>query len=42
LLDLELINAPTHVKELLFRYSTDFFDRVELTDEAAKLALKKK
>lgn len=38
LLDLELINALTHVKELLFRYSTDFFDRVELTDEAVKLA----
>lgn len=38
LLDLELINAPTHVKELLFRYSTDFFERVDLTDEAVKLA----
>jgi predicted nucleic acid-binding protein len=38
LLDLELINAPTHVKELLFKYSTDFFERVELTSEAVKLA----
>lgn len=38
LLDLELINAPNHVKELLFRYPTDFFERVELTDEAVKLA----
>ncbi|MCU0350833.1 MAG: PIN domain-containing protein [Flavobacterium sp.] len=38
LLDLELLNAPTNVKELLFRYSTDFFERVELTDEAVKLA----
>jgi len=37
LLDLELINAPTHVKELLFKYSTDFFERVELTGEAVKL-----
>jgi hypothetical protein len=38
LLDLELINAPTHVKELLFKYPPDFFERVELTDEAVKLA----
>ncbi len=38
LLDLELINAPTHVKELLFKYSTDFFERVELTVEALQLA----
>jgi hypothetical protein len=38
LLDLELINALTHVKELLFKYSSDFFERVELTSEAVKLA----
>jgi len=38
LLDLELIGAPTHVKELLFKYPTDFFESVELTDEAIKLA----
>jgi predicted nucleic acid-binding protein len=38
LLDLELINAPLHVKELLFKYPKDFFERVELTDEAIKLA----
>lgn len=38
LLDLELINAPNHVKELLFNYPTDFFERVELTSEAVKLA----
>jgi hypothetical protein len=38
LLDLELINAPNHVKELLFNYSKDYFERVELTDEALKLA----
>jgi predicted nucleic acid-binding protein len=38
LLDLELLNAPAHVKELLFNYSTDFFERVELTDEALQFA----
>jgi len=38
LLDLELINAPNHVKELLFKYSAEFFERVELTGEAVKLA----
>lgn len=38
LLDLELINAPSYVKELLFKYPTDFFERVELTAEAVKLA----
>jgi hypothetical protein len=27
-----------HVKELLFKYPKDFFERVELTDEAIKLA----
>lgn len=40
LLDLELINAPNHVKELLFKYSAEFFERVELTGEAVKLAHK--
>ena len=34
------MNAPAHVKELLFRFSADFFERVELTDEAIKLAEK--
>jgi hypothetical protein len=34
------LNAPAHVKELLFRFSADFFERVELTDEAIKLAEK--
>ena len=38
LLDLELINAPTHVKELLLKYPPDFFERVELTEEAVQLA----
>jgi len=38
LLDLELINAPSHVKELLFKYPPEFFERVDLTEEAVKLA----
>jgi len=38
LLDIELIKAPNHVKELLLNYPADFFERVELTDEAVKLA----
>jgi predicted nucleic acid-binding protein len=38
LLDLELINAPLCVNELLFKYPPYFFERVELTAEAVKLA----
>jgi hypothetical protein len=38
LLDLELINAPKHVREHLLKYSADKFQRVELTEEAIKLA----
>jgi len=38
LLDLELINAPQNVKEHLLKYSADKFQRVELTEEAIKLA----
>ena len=38
LLDLELINAPQKVRELLYNYSSDKFERVELTEEAVKLA----
>ncbi|HRZ42351.1 MAG TPA: hypothetical protein P5228_06570 [Bacteroidales bacterium] len=38
LLDLELINAPSYVKELLFKFPPDFFERVELTAEALILA----
>ena len=38
LLDLELINAPQHVKEHLLKYSAGKFQRVELTEEAVKLA----
>lgn len=38
LLDLELINAPQQVKDHLFKYSTDKFQRVELTEEAVQLS----
>jgi len=38
LLDLELINAPLQVREHLLKYSADKFQRVELTEEAIKLA----
>jgi len=38
LLDLELINAPQQVKDHLLKYSADKFQRVELTEEAIKLA----
>ncbi|MCC6286944.1 MAG: PIN domain protein [Chitinophagaceae bacterium] len=38
LLDLELLNAPEQVRELLQNYSADKFQRVELTEEAIKLA----
>ena len=38
LLDLELISAPQNVRELLHKYSSDKFERIQLTDEAIKLA----
>ncbi len=38
LLDVELIKAPKNVKELLHKYSADKFERIELTEEAVKLA----
>ncbi|MFZ4800322.1 MAG: PIN domain protein [Bacteroidia bacterium] len=38
LLDVELINAPLQVREHLLKYSADKFQRVELTEEAVKLA----
>ena len=38
LLDLELLNAPQQVRQLLHNYSADKFQRVELTEEAIKLA----
>ena len=37
LLDLELIKAPLHVRELLFNYPSDYFERVDLTEEAIRL-----
>ena len=38
LLDLELLNAPPNVRELLYNYSADKFLRVDLTEEAINLA----
>jgi len=38
LLDLELLNAPIHVRQLLHNYPMDKFQRIELTEEAIKLA----
>ena len=38
LLDLELIGAPLNVQELLDRFSPDMFERIQLTEEAIKLA----
>ena len=38
MLDLELINAPINVRELLLKYSADKFERIELTEDAIKLA----
>ncbi|MCA0446873.1 MAG: PIN domain protein [Bacteroidetes bacterium] len=38
LLDLELLNAPIKVRELLQNYSPEKFQRVELTEEAIQLA----
>ncbi|MEJ7683659.1 MAG: hypothetical protein WKG06_38530 [Segetibacter sp.] len=38
LLDLELLNAPQHVRELLLNYSADKFERIELIEEAIMLA----
>ena len=38
LLDLELINAPQNVRELLQNYSKEKFIRIELSEEAVLLA----
>jgi len=38
LLDLELTGAPTNVRELLYNFSDDKFERVQLTEEAIQLA----
>lgn len=38
MLDLELTFAPEKVKQLLHRYSTENFERINLTEEAIELA----
>ena len=38
LLDLELTGAPQNVKELLYIFSADKFERIQLTEEAIQLA----
>src|SRR4051812_30735681 len=38
LLELELVQAPRHVSELLLKYPTDRFERIELTEEIVTLA----
>ncbi len=38
LLDLELLNAPARVRELLPSFSNDKFERIEFSQEAAQLA----
>jgi len=38
ILELELVQAPQHVKELLLNYAPDRFVRVEVTEEAMELA----
>jgi len=38
LLDLELMNAPTQVREHLLNYPADKFERIEFTEEASILA----
>lgn len=38
LLDLELMNAPTQVREHLLNYSADKFEGIEFTEEASILA----
>jgi hypothetical protein len=38
LLDLELTDAPQNVRDLLQKYTSDNFERVQLTKEATELA----
>lgn len=38
LLELELIDAPKNVRELLQNYSTNSFEKIFITEEAGKLA----
>ena len=40
LLILELLNAPKNVKELISKYPTDYFEYIEITEDAYKLAEK--
>ena len=34
LLELELIDAPEKVRELLYKYPTESFERIKLTEDA--------
>ncbi len=38
LLELELIGAPQNVRELLYNFSADKFERIHLTEDAIQLA----
>ena len=38
LLELELIGAPQNVRELLYQFTSDKFERIQLTEEAILLA----
>jgi predicted nucleic acid-binding protein len=38
LLDLELIGAPQNVRELLYKFSSEKFEQIQLTEEAILLA----
>ncbi|MDQ2718943.1 MAG: hypothetical protein M3Z26_04170 [Bacteroidota bacterium] len=38
MIDLELLNAPQYVQELLLKYSEEKFERIELTSQAISLA----
>ena len=38
LLDLELIGAPQNVRELLYKFSSEKFERIQLTEDAILLA----
>lgn len=38
LLELELLRAPAHVRDLLLQFPSESFDRVEITGEGMKLA----
>ena len=38
LLELELLRAPAHVRDLLLQFPAEYFERVEITEEGIKLA----